>query len=333
MTSITASKKNVAASSIPTTPAAAPETGITMTDGSVGDISEMSVGAPAVDAFAASKSSAPKLPFNPPATPTLIDEKKDPQAREKNEAMITKYESDYAKYQQRYADAVRKAPDLETALKLGKPADFDPGLLKLPVNQRAPYDDLVGARVDLQNQRAAYEALGEKYLVATGEKHLPGSVAAIFELEVKRNGSGMKMKGEMTEQGLETKELAGAGFASHGNGVTTFISPTTHDASVEVTADMDGEYGAVELAADGTQSMEFGLDLHGTRAGVRSGVNPGEGKVELMASVGHEIAGIEGTARGGVAITFLGEKAAKKAIDSGDVFDPALLAAMRTVGR
>src|SRR5436190_14596046 len=105
MTSITASKKNVA-SSIPTTQAPAPETGITMTDGSVGDISEMSVGAPAVDAFAASKSTAPKLPFNPPATPTLIDEKKDPQAREKNEAMIAKYEDESAKYQQRYADGV-----------------------------------------------------------------------------------------------------------------------------------------------------------------------------------------------------------------------------------
>jgi hypothetical protein len=260
--------------SITTTPTNAPDNGMTMTDGSVGDISEMSIGS--VDSFSpAPSTSAPRHEaFDPPRSPVLIDEAKAPNvaaARTENRARIDAYNREYRGYLGRVEDAARtpevNGAQLARATK-GMLSSYQP-LANLPPDQRKQYElmtgDVMAARLQL------HDALGERVLA---DKHIqdPGRVKGTFDVRLTGLGNGVRATGD-TRDGAQVM---------HGEGLNNAL---VHDASEG--AKLAAEEEAKKLAKLGLrEAAKTTID-----AGVTHWSN---GETSITAKIGEEGGGYIG---------------------------------------
>ena len=312
-----------------------------------GTAADMQAATPAATFTPASRSSVPAgSPFNPPRTPALLDESKarSPEQRDamrtENTSRIGIYNDMYSGYLDRYADAVKSAPDLETVRGFGRPVSYDPEA-KLPVQQRAQYDHLVDPA--LANQKPVHLELGARVLKEQGVE-LP-ALHAFFEGQVTRYGNGVKGRLETTDEGVKRTAMVGAGASSamvaHGHSevaATVWVDPSGGEKALEIEGSHGGLWGALEANNEGKIAAEGGVTA-GThdasvKAGVHIGLNAAEGNVDLAPVVGASLLGNEMNVKAGVSIQMMSPQLAKAAIDGGDFYaDKAQVNAMRIMGR
>ncbi len=159
MTSTVATRRH------PAPTAATPEahdTRMTMADGSVGGVEEMSFGDPA--SYARWRCA----PITPPASPPLIDDKKaaDPDgARAENERRVAAYFKKYGAYAERFGDAARDPLVSDDTLRSCPPLARPAAAASLPEDERAHYETMAPASV-MRKYREAGDALGDRTLDA-----------------------------------------------------------------------------------------------------------------------------------------------------------------------
>jgi hypothetical protein len=312
------------------------------------DITELSQTqhAPAAT-FEPARSAAPKrLPFQPPASPALVDEDKATSWQERkairahNQESIKAYNKEYATYLETYAQAVMSAPNLNRVHHFGEPAPYAPDA-GLPASQRAAYGSLHDPKLAVQ--RVAYDAIGERVARARGEKD-PGFYL-FAEGKLKVRGQSYAGRIDNAEGELKAKQALSLGVTEKD---TVKLDGTEYARSVGMSQSIDLETGKsktqvsvnvggleVDANSDGKLGIGYSVGLDNAKVGAGSSYDPKNARTEVHVKAGVELSSdvkLEGKV--GVGFQFLSPEQVERAIDptSRGFFD-ADVAALRVGGR